>query len=386
MWDYKNENLSTLYLILERKTRDDFCSCKLPSGIPVKKKFGIHMGDRIVSNINLVGTEQSTFPLVCENCLGDDPYVRMTKADNGGSCKICERAFTCFRWKAGNKGRFKSTIVCQLCARMKNVCQCCLLDLEFGLPVQLRDKYLAENEYVSIPRSRAGIDFQVQQNALALASSSSGALAIEGGYTKLSENPHLQRIARTAPYYNGNEAKICSFFLKGECNRGEMCPFRHERPKDGSLAKQDIFARYHGVDDPVAEKLQKKMDAELARIPKSPEDQTVTTMFITGIPVTVDQAQMTEYLESQLGGFGTIFKIKIIPTSNCGFVEFEKRASAEAAITAKFNALDWEGKRLKVAWARPKINPSSTAEKLNVPYPSMDPSNVGNSRLDSEKK
>jgi hypothetical protein len=37
----------------------------------------------------------------------------------------------------------KSTVVCQTCAKIKNVCQTCLLDLEFGLPVQARDTALA---------------------------------------------------------------------------------------------------------------------------------------------------------------------------------------------------------------------------------------------------
>ena len=345
-------------------------------------------GARIVSNINQVGTEASTFPLVCETCLGDNPYVRMTKAENGAACKICERAFTCFRWKAGNRGRFKSTITCQMCARMKNVCQCCLLDLEFGLPVQLRDKYLAENEHVSMPTSRAGIDFQIQMNTRALASSSGESLALESGYSKLADNPHLQRIARTAPYYERNEARICSFFLKGECNRGSECPFRHER-KDSGLSRQNIHDRFHGIEDPVAEKLQNQIDARMAKLPAPPGDETVTTVFVTGVPVTVDQAEMETFLTAQFGGYGTILKIRIIPTSSCAFVEFEKRAAAEAAVVGKFNSADltWNGERLKVHWARPKAAaPGAGLAKLNVPYPSMDPSSVGNSAVGLEKK
>jgi pre-mRNA-splicing factor RBM22/SLT11 len=32
--------------------------------------------------------------------------------------------------------------VCQTCAKLKNVCQTCLFDLDFGLPVELRDKFI----------------------------------------------------------------------------------------------------------------------------------------------------------------------------------------------------------------------------------------------------
>ena len=36
----------------------------------------------------------------------------------------------------------------------------------------------------------------------------------------------LKQLARTDPYYKRNRPHICSFFVKGECNRGAQCPFR----------------------------------------------------------------------------------------------------------------------------------------------------------------
>lgn len=81
--------------------------------------------------------EDSEFPILCETCLGDNPYLRMIKERYGQECKICTRPFTIFRWCPGAKMRYKKTEVCQTCAKLKNVCQTCLLDLQYGLPVQV---------------------------------------------------------------------------------------------------------------------------------------------------------------------------------------------------------------------------------------------------------
>ena len=38
----------------------------------------------------------------------------------------------------------------------------------------------------------------------------------------------LLKLARTTPYYKRNLPHICSFWVKGECKRGDECPFRYE--------------------------------------------------------------------------------------------------------------------------------------------------------------
>lgn len=40
-----------------------------------------------------------------------------------------------------------------------------------------------------------------------------------------------------------NQAKVCSFFVRGECNRGAECPYRHEMPLSGELSEQNIKDR-----------------------------------------------------------------------------------------------------------------------------------------------
>lgn len=50
--------------------------------------------------------------------------------------------------------------------------------------------------------------------------------AITGGGKAKAPSDVLVKLARTTPYYKRNRPHICSFWVKGECKRGEECPFR----------------------------------------------------------------------------------------------------------------------------------------------------------------
>ena len=47
-----------------------------------------------------------------------------------------------------------------------------------------------------------------------------------GGGKAKPPNDMLLKLARTTPYYKRNRPHLCSFWAKGECKRGEECPFR----------------------------------------------------------------------------------------------------------------------------------------------------------------
>lgn len=66
-----------------------------------------------------------------------------------------------------------------------------------------------------------------------------------GGSRSQAAGELLLKLARTAPYYKRNRPHVCSFWVKGECRRGEECPYRHERPTDPDdpLADQNIKDR-----------------------------------------------------------------------------------------------------------------------------------------------
>jgi len=50
------------------------------------------------------------FPIVCEVCLGPNPYIRMIKQPNHKECKVSGRVFTSFRWRPGADARYKETV------------------------------------------------------------------------------------------------------------------------------------------------------------------------------------------------------------------------------------------------------------------------------------
>uniref|UniRef100_A0A7S0ANN7 Pre-mRNA-splicing factor RBM22 n=1 Tax=Pyrodinium bahamense TaxID=73915 RepID=A0A7S0ANN7_9DINO len=360
-------------------------------------------GYRIAAEVNKEGWEKSTFPILCETCLGDNPYVRMQKEDYGVECKICVRPFTIFRWKAGTKGRYKATVVCQSCARIKNVCQTCLFDLEFGLPVQVRDKFLEEQGQtkIALPASRVGRDYQLQEAQKA-------ADANDLPYGKVAAHPMLQRLARMTPYYKRNEARICTFYVKGACNRGQDCPFRHELPEGGELANQKLRDRFHGENDPVAAKILRRADEEMTLLP--PEDKSITTLYLGGLEYSVREKDVRD----KFFVFGEIRSIRMVPRQCCAFVTFVKREAAEEAASQLHRVLELKGRRVNLLWGRPQaarpglpsagaasgssaaglLPPAAAAGVLGGPalpadvyrpyYPSTDPAAQGNAPLQGE--
>jgi pre-mRNA-splicing factor RBM22/SLT11 len=44
-------------------------------------------------------------------------------------------------------------------------------------------------------------------------------------YGKMAKSEQLLKLARQQPYYRRNLPHKCSFYAKGECHRGDRCPF-----------------------------------------------------------------------------------------------------------------------------------------------------------------
>ncbi|KAG7637882.1 putative transcription factor C3H family [Arabidopsis thaliana] len=303
------------------------------------------MAHRILRDHEADGWERSDFPIICESCLGDNPYVRMTKANYDKECKICTRPFTVFRWRPGRDARYKKTEVCQTCCKLKNVCQVCLLDLEYGLPVQVRDTALNISTHDSIPKSDVNREFFAEEHDR----KTRAGLDYESSFGKIRPNDTIRMLQRTTPYYKRNRAHICSFFIRGECTRGDECPYRHEMPETGELSQQNIKDRYYGVNDPVALKLLGKA-GEMGTL-ESPEDQSIKTLYVGGLNSRV----LEQDIRDQFYAHGEIESIRILAEKACAFVTYTTREGAEKAAEELSNRLVVNGQRLKLTWGRPQV-------------------------------
>jgi len=241
--------------------------------------------------------------------------------------------------------RYKKTEICQTCAKMKNVCQTCVFDLEYGLPVAVRDHALGLKDDIPTGdfnkehfHQNLGKELQLQGDDLRGAHSA--------------PNQFLERISqgRRGPYYKRNLPHICSFWVKGECRRGEECPYRHEKPSDPDdpLSEQNIVDRFYGTKDPVADKLLKRA-AELPSI-APPDDKSITTLWVGGVTSAISEIDLQEYFYQ----FGEVAAINVVSKNSCAFVQFTRRDSAEHAASKTFGKLDIKGCRLNVRWGKPQ--------------------------------
>eukprot|EP00760_Papus_ankaliazontas_P017247 PhM_4_TR17081/c0_g1_i2/m.58500/K12872/RBM22, SLT11; pre-mRNA-splicing factor RBM22/SLT11 len=230
-------------------------------------------------------------PRLCTDCLGPNPQVRMTKAPNDKACPICKRGYTTYRWRPDPRGAVKSTVLCLTCSKLKDACQCCMLDMKYGLPIHVRDKYDPVNTHLSVAsnastRLNAVLDLERREaaakalegikkgNTLMLEGAKGQDPSVEEGddeETKQDDGRKeidpatlaMLRAVHAKPTRNVTKRSVCTFFEKGQCTRGELCPFLHrsdnaDRPrhqpspaeaKSGHSSHNNIQSRYFGLED-----------------------------------------------------------------------------------------------------------------------------------------
>lgn len=317
--------------------------------------------------LNLQTWEDADFPTVCDLCLGTNPRLRMQKDAFGAECKVCLRPFSTFRWCGGTGERFRRTLICGSCARAKNVCQSCVLDVKNGVPVQVRDTLLGieddapklETNRMVFFNARAKRPHQATNNSIDAAAvtsyahkvganGSAGKEALAKVAAFVRENQQQVAAYRNAPY-------VCSFFVKGTCNRGAACPYSHDLSAETEQNRTKIMNRYFGVKDAVAEKI---LQQTKHLLPPALYDRTIASVCIHAVTRPTARTHFGDAAVRKIfERFGDIKSVVYVAADAILFVNFVERRAADAAVEAFLDeGLRIQDATFKVTWAyaRPK--------------------------------
>ncbi|KAL4976040.1 Pre-mRNA-splicing factor slt11 [Aspergillus desertorum] len=311
------------------------------------------MPPQIKQDLNRSGWETTDFPSVCENCLPENPYVQMLKEDYGAECKICTRPFTIFRWKADRTARTKRTNICLTCARLKNCCQCCMLDLSFGLPIVVRDaalKMVAPGPESSINREyyAQGHEKEIEE----------GRGAVEE-YEKTDEKARelLRRLANSEPYYR-KPRQLETPQEDGEVEAPSGVPVVKSRYGNGPGPVRTSESR-RGTPLPGRGRGGVRGGRPFpgtAQLPPSqadilpPADPNITSLFVTGVEDDLPEHALRSFFVQ----FGQLRSLICSHRAHCAFINYASRESAEAAAQHCQGKAVIQGCPLRVRWGKPK--------------------------------
>lgn len=327
------------------------------------------MPPQIKHDLNRSGWETTDLPSVCERCLPENPYVQMLKEDHGAECKLCTRPFTVFRWKADRTARQKRTGICLTCARLKNCCQCCMLDLSFGLPITIRDAAL--KMVAPGPQSEINREFFAQNHEREIEEGR----GLEG-YDKTDEKARelLRKLAENEPAYKRQRRLALEAEAEREAGGGQKLleagsssntagdsgvgPSRTKPRKSayGSAYGNAPYARPDGANGNRGGNSGRKAFPSAATLPpqpqdiRPPQDRNITSLFVTG----VEDDMLEHDIRTHFAQFGALRSIVCSHRSHCAFLNFMTRADAEKAAEACQGRAVVKGVPLRVQWGKPK--------------------------------
>ncbi|KAL8243846.1 hypothetical protein R6Q59_010104 [Mikania micrantha] len=299
------------------------------------------MPPQIKQDLNRSGWETTDFPSSCETCLPDNPYVQMLKEDYGAECKICTRPFTVFRWKADRTTRTKRTNICLTCARLKNCCQCCMLDLSFGLPITVRDAAL--KMVAPGPSSDINREFYAQEHEKEL---EEGRGAVEA-YEQTDEKARdlLRRLANSEPYYK-KQRRVEAEELEKPSGNQKQIGYGPGPVRTADSRKLAGVAK--GTRGGKAVTASGRPPQPEDWLP--PSDPNVTSLFVTGVEDDLPEHAIRTFFTP----FGQIRSIVCSHRSHCAFINYATREGAESAAAQCQGKAVIQGCPLRVKWGKPK--------------------------------
>ncbi|ODV62500.1 uncharacterized protein ASCRUDRAFT_69296 [Ascoidea rubescens DSM 1968] len=312
---------------------------------------------------------ETEVPAICEKCLGSNPFINMIKEKEGKQCKLCTRPYTSFGWMSINetvnsnnskvrKKNYLTTKFCLTCARQRNCCQVCMLDLTYGIPLHLRDaafrmsgvknkfnvnysknevtkRYIAQEEdkkYLKLKYNKENKDQLLIKNDSEFEGKE------EEGLNQ-NENDNEEKAKKMAKEILEKLAQN-----QRRINNSSKVNHSHQRyeSKKTNYNGDTMNNNYNNLNSVDISKL-------ISRLPfngnlKVPKDETIKSFFLFGINDELPQYTIKEFFEDLIikhrsnneGNRNKLAKNEnIVSTiivkhqSRCGFISFDKRENAE---------------------------------------------------------
>ncbi|KAK9378997.1 uncharacterized protein V2V93DRAFT_374728 [Kockiozyma suomiensis] len=293
----------------------------------------------VKADINKSTWEDTDIPSVCERCLGPNPYTLMTRERHGEECKICTRPFTVFRWRPENGGgRYKKSTICNTCARQKNCCQSCMLDLSFGLPIAIRD--------AALKMVGAG------------GAAGSMALTTTEPQNIISRQFVAQNMEARLKEQGGDAESYAAQEQAEETGKKLLQQLAIAQPYNArsNVEKYADHTTRHYLKHPLGAKSKVSDISKLvAKLPPGkpltvPKDTKIRSLFLTGVEDDLPEYELRNYFSQ----FGPLKSLVCSHRSRCAFVNYNTREAAEAAADATGSSLVLKGCPLRVTWGRPR--------------------------------
>ncbi|VEU22841.1 DEKNAAC103931 [Brettanomyces naardenensis] len=278
----------------------------------------------------------------------------MTRDRDGAQCKICTRPFTVFKWAPRKGGAFKRTVICLTCARAKNCCQSCMLDLSLGIDLNTRDHLL------KMAGESEGGNIEIVHNA-------KNEVARIYNAEQLDRKFNREDDERGVKTDSGDRAKLLLGKIekvveggKKRKRRDETRNRHDETRKNVNITKGDLL------------KLCKNLpfNGSLNHIPKN---EQIKTFFLFGVNDETTDYSIKEYFGDLLGDRKVIESVFVNTRGKFGFVEFINREIAEMA--AKKMKKDGDDKAtlfvlnrvpIRVCWAGKTVTSGSDYSNIEL--------------------
>lgn len=272
----------------------------------------------------------------------------------------CTRPFTVFSWNATRaQSRKKRTMICLTCARLKNCCQSCMLDLSFGLPIAVRDAAL--KMVAPGPQSDINREYYAQNNEKLI---EEGHGTEEYDKTDDKARELLRRLAQSKPYFRKgravDEAEIAAERSAASGGNpavgagvGGPGPIRTRDTRAAAAAG----ARTGGGGGAKGKgKGARQAFPSAAQIPPSPRDwmppadRKIMSLFVTGVEDDLPEYKIRDFFKAH----GKIKSLVCSHMSHCAFINYETREAAEKAALACQGRAVIAGCPLRIRWGQPK--------------------------------